>query len=45
MSAFFREVIAAIKEGPAIFFAPLTGAVKVAKQSAPTTATTSPAVK
>lgn len=35
MKAFFQEVLAAIKEGPALFFAPVAGAVRAAKQGAP----------
>lgn len=31
MKAFFTEVLAAIKEGPALFFAPITEAIKVAR--------------
>lgn len=31
MKAFFQEVIAAIKEGPALFFAPVVGAVREAR--------------
>lgn len=32
MKAFLREVLAAIKEGPALFFAPVAGAIKDARQ-------------
>lgn len=31
MKAFFIEVLVAIKEGPAIFFAPVRAAVKAAR--------------
>lgn len=31
MTAFFIEVLVAIKEGPAIFFAPVLAAVKAAR--------------
>ena len=31
MRAFFREVLAAMKEGPRLFFAPVVMAVRVAK--------------
>lgn len=33
MKLFLREVIAAIKEGPSIFFAPVHAALKVASQN------------
>lgn len=32
MTAFFREVIIAIKEGPALFFAPVMGAIRAAQR-------------
>jgi hypothetical protein len=32
MKEFFREVIVAIKEGPALFFAPVIGAIWAARQ-------------
>lgn len=32
MTAFLREVLTAIKEGPALFFAPVVGAIKAARQ-------------
>lgn len=32
MREFFREVLAAMREGPALFFAPLAGAIKAARQ-------------
>lgn len=35
MTAFLLEVLAAIKEGPRLFFAPVVGAIKSASQSAP----------
>ncbi len=31
MKAFLREVLTAMKEGPALFFAPIMGAIKVAR--------------
>lgn len=34
MKAFLAEVLAAMKEGPALFFAPIMGAIKVARAPA-----------
>ena len=34
MNAFLHEVLAAIKEGPVRFFAPVAGAIKAARQPA-----------
>lgn len=36
MKAFLLEVLAAIKEGPRLYFAPVLGAIKAANRSAPT---------
>lgn len=36
MTAFFREVIIAIKEGPVLYFAPVVGAINAASRSTPT---------
>lgn len=32
MKAFLREVLAAVKEGPALFFAPVARVIKAAQQ-------------
>lgn len=34
MKAFLREVLTAIKEGPALFFAPVRAAIRVAQSPA-----------
>lgn len=34
MTAFLREVLAAIKEGPALFFAPVRAAIRMARSPA-----------
>lgn len=35
MKAFLLEVLAAMKEGPRLYFAPVVGAIKAASQSTP----------
>lgn len=36
MKAFLIEVIAAMKEGPGLYFAPVVGAIKAASRAMPT---------